>query len=108
MAERPLSLEHHQGREELVGPAGQRLELIDRAIDRSRLAEDPAVERDELIAADHGGARLDRGDALRLAQGQGSPPPRRGLLPSGASDDSSNRGATIRNGTPSRSRSARR
>ena len=104
--EQPALVPDGQRGDQLVRPPGQRGELVRGGDGVSRLAEDPAVAGDELVAADQGRVGLVVAEAERLGtsepRGQGAGPGRR------LQRSSSTRGARQRKGIPSRSRSARR
>ena len=86
---------------------GHRAQLLDRPVDRSRLAEDLTLERDHLVAADDRGVGSAATRLAALAWASVSARDR-GSISSLFKDSSSHSGARQRNGTPRRSSKARR
>ena len=70
MTDRVTAPDHHHRGDRLARPPGHRGELFHREGRRPRLAEDPAFEGNELVAADDRGPGLNINQARRLGQGQ--------------------------------------
>ncbi len=104
--ERSFSRLHGQRRDELVRLAGQRRELVDRTLDRHWLAEDLALERENLVAPMIVAPGLFAETLADLTRASVSAK-RKGFDSVDFSTDSSQTGEHARNAIPRRSRSAR-